>query len=116
MFARLGKADQVRVASASVRRLAPEVGDARVRAQVIEALDAVDVAPGATQEVARNGLFRTWQAAERGDGKRVVWAAWMLLRELPLTSLHVARALRADEVDLQIAAVAAALVRRADVA
>jgi hypothetical protein len=107
VFARLPKIDQVRVASASVRRLAPEIRDARVHAQVVAALDAVDAGPA--PEGVRNGLFRTWQSAERNDGKRVVWAAWMLLRDLPATSLHVTRALRAGELEVQIAAVAAAL-------
>jgi hypothetical protein len=93
-----------------VRRLVPAIADRAMRDQIVDALDAIDAAPDATApEALRNGLFRRWQAAEAGEGRRVVWAAWMLLRELPGTTLRTARAVQAGELERQIESVAAAL-------
>jgi len=106
-FARLAKIDQVRVASASVRRLAGAIDDRTTHRQVVEALDAAEAE--AAPELVRTMLFRSWQASPAGDGKRVVWAAWMLLRDQCETTLRTTRAVRAGEAELQIEAVAAAL-------
>ena len=109
-YARLAMVDQMRLAAASVRRLAPEVTDARVRAHVLEALDAVGAAPElAAPEGLRKVLFLSWQSAERTVGARVVWAAWMLLRALPGAALRTTRAISAGELDVQISETAAAI-------
>jgi hypothetical protein len=106
VFARLPAGDQVRIASASVRRLVADVGDRALQAQVDGALDAVDAEPGLpTPDELRNGLFRSWASATGAD-RRVVWAAWMLLRGSPAIALRTARAIRVQELDAQIALVA----------
>ena len=104
VLARLSAIAQVRVASASVRRLVPEVGTG-LRVQITTALDAVEADPAAV-DGPRNDLFRTWTGARGAADRRVVWAAWMLLRGSPATALRTARAVRAAEIDAQIAFVA----------
>ncbi|MEO6775016.1 MAG: hypothetical protein ABI467_18770 [Kofleriaceae bacterium] len=112
VFVRLPVVDQVRIGSASLRRLVSEIVDHRVRALVSAALDVVDATPAGTAvDALRNRLFRAWQRQQTGPGARVVWAAWMLLRGLPAVSSSTSRAIRPGEIDMQIALVAAAFAR-----
>jgi hypothetical protein len=111
-LARLPRVEQRRIASASVRRLVATPNDVELLDHVVEALDHIDRSSEAdAPEGVRNELFRVWQRAPKSDATRLVFSTWMLVRGLPATTLRNTRAMRSDELDLQIAAVAAAIAR-----
>jgi hypothetical protein len=107
LLERLPKAEQLRIATSSARRLAADVGDPALQRQIHKALDALETSSAVEL---RGKLFKGWQTAVGAD-KRIVWAAWMALRGLPSSTLRTCRAIHAAELEAQIAVVAAAVAR-----
>lgn len=106
VLARLPERDQIRVASASVRRL--EVKNPALQALITEALDAAD--GSGVLDAERSKLFKAWHTAS-GMDRRVVWAAWMMLRGSPAIALRTTRAIHLGEVEAQVGSVADAFGR-----
>jgi hypothetical protein len=107
VLARLPTATQLRIGCASVRRVMAD--HARPFPDVEPALAALE--RGEIRDDSRHAVFAAWRACGdvRVDAARVMWAIWMLLREMPGIALHTVRMIDGGELAAQVELIATAL-------
>ncbi len=108
VMACLPTAMQRAIGCASVRRVLGDHG--RAFPDVAQALALLE--RGEPNDESRHAVFAAWRACSDGvkpEAARVIWAVWMLLREMPSIALRTVRMLDDRELAIQIELVAGAL-------